>query len=213
MVFTLRVLLVEDDNLLRGLLRDVLLDRGYEVETASSAKQAIKIFEEFDPDLAVLDIDLGYGPTGIDLAHSMRKVNQSLSILFLTHIPDPRFAGFDLDSIPSDFGYLHKDRIVDTDLLAEAIESVARGRARQDFRDHSIARNPMQQLSQAQLEVLKLVAKGKSNEQIAAVRGTTERAVRGILARALDIVGIEDDGGERRVAAAIAFIRASTGDY
>ena len=61
------MLVVEDDDLLATLLKDVLQKSGFEVEIASNAADAIQLVENFDPDGALLDIHLGAGPSGLSL--------------------------------------------------------------------------------------------------------------------------------------------------
>ena len=61
-----RILIVDDEQVLRTFVADAVKARGYSVEVASSAKEARKIAAEFDPQVALLDVQLGTGPTGFD---------------------------------------------------------------------------------------------------------------------------------------------------
>lgn len=65
-----RVLVVEDQPLMRALVGDTLTHAGFVVHTAGSAVEALTEFDGFDPDLLVTDIDLGVRPNGVDLATS-----------------------------------------------------------------------------------------------------------------------------------------------
>jgi len=71
--FERKVLIVEDEQLLRTLIADVLVAEGFVVQTAGTAAEARKVADDFDPDVALLDIELGDGPNGIDLAGIFRK--------------------------------------------------------------------------------------------------------------------------------------------
>jgi DNA-binding NarL/FixJ family response regulator len=95
----------------------------------------------------------------------------------------------------------------DTATLNEVIKQVSRGKG-SDYRDDLQALNPLSELSRSQLDVVRLLAQGKSNEEIAETRGTTVRAVRMILVRAFQALGIDEDAGpEKRVQAAIKYLK------
>jgi CheY-like chemotaxis protein len=109
--FNRKVLVVEDDALLRSLIISKLEADGFVVQATDSAATARKIADDFDPDVALLDIELGNGPTGIDLALILRKSQPEIALVFLTHIPEPRVVGIDNRKIPKNAAYLAKDRI------------------------------------------------------------------------------------------------------
>jgi DNA-binding NarL/FixJ family response regulator len=97
----------------------------------------------------------------------------------------------------------------DTATLDEIIKQVSRGRG-SEYRDDLIVENPLSELSRSQLDVVRLLAQGKSNEEIAEIRGTTVRAVRMILVRAFQALGINEDAGpEKRVQAAIKYLKTA----
>ena len=66
-----RLMLVEDEPLMASLLARSLEAANFIVETASDAAAARKLIQTFDPDIALLDISLGDGPTGVHLAHAI----------------------------------------------------------------------------------------------------------------------------------------------
>ena len=66
--FKLRVLIVDDEPLVRSLLTEVVKSLGYDAKSADSASDARKICQSFDADVAIIDVDLGPGPNGFDLA-------------------------------------------------------------------------------------------------------------------------------------------------
>jgi len=205
--FNRKVLVVEDDALLRSLIASNLIADGFIVETTDSAAGARKIADDFDPDVALLDIELGNGPTGIDLALVLRKNMPEIALVFLTHIPEPRVVGVDNRKIPKNAAYLAKDRITDPKMLSQAIDAALRGRAGRDFRDDK-RDYPLAELSRSQLAVLQMVALGMSNAEIAAERDTTVRAVENLVKRAFQAAGIDAEaGGNPRVNAAREYIR------
>ncbi len=209
MEFKLRVLVVDDEPLVRSLLTEVVKTLGYEVRAAESAADARKICQTFDADVAIIDVDLGPGPNGFDLAATLRALNSAIAIIFLTNLVEPKLAGRSGKDLPSGYAYLVKSRISDTATLNEVIRQVSRGKGG-DYRDDLQAENPLSELSRSQLDVVRLLAQGKSNEEIAEIRGTTVRAVRMILVRAFQALGIEEDAGpEKRVQAAIKYLKTT----
>lgn len=205
-----RILVVEDDALLRGLISAMLTAKGFSVQVAGNAAEARKIASEFDPDLALLDIELGAGPSGVDLASALRVSQPSIALVFLTHIPEPRLFGIDSKQIPRDAGYLYKEKISDPGVLEVAIESVLRGKSVNSYRDDKSPEHRFSKMSRSQLEVIKLVALGLTNSQIAAERGTSIRAVENLLQRAFAAANIEVAEGEHaRVKIAREFIKTA----
>jgi DNA-binding NarL/FixJ family response regulator len=207
--FNLRILAVDDDVLVGNLLRQTLMGMGYEVQLAQDAATARTIAKTFDPDVAILDVDLGSGPDGFDLAVALKNSSPGLAIVFLTNVADPRMAGKTARNMPAGSAYLLKSNMGDARALNRAIEEVARGKGKQ-FRDDISNMHPLKKLSNSQLDVIRLLAMGKSNEEIALIRGTTVRAVRLILVRAYKVLGISESGGsERRVKAALEYLKVA----
>lgn len=209
MSFSLRVLVVDDEPLIRGLLKDALVHLGYTVETAGSARWAKRLAMTFDPDIALLDIDLGTGPNGLDLELALRKLNPEMAIVFLTNLPSPKLVGRHDRSIPQDAAYVLKSRISNTAVLDETIRLASKGRG-SSVRDDLAPESQFPDLSPSQMEVLKLVSVGMSNADIAKQRGTSERAVRMLVARAFRAVGIEGTRGANRVQAALKFLTSTS---
>lgn len=91
-----RVLVVEDDAPIRGALDVALRGEGYQVLVLCEGKQLMDATDDFRPDLAVLDVRLGDGPDGYELARRLRR-RSTLPILFLTAADavEDRLAGFD----------------------------------------------------------------------------------------------------------------------
>jgi two-component system, OmpR family, response regulator len=91
-----RILLVEDDPSLRQMLTASLEREGWDVKAVADAKAAEAAVERFQPDVAILDIQLGEGPDGLTLARRIRQ-RSDLPFLFLTDRSgvDDRLAGFE----------------------------------------------------------------------------------------------------------------------
>jgi DNA-binding NarL/FixJ family response regulator len=205
-----RIVILEDDPMTRGMLAGVLEAADFDVVTASTGSDARRLCALVDPDALLVDIDLGVGINGIDVADALLAEYPHLTVLFLTNLPDPRFAGRDSTSLPSGVGYLRKEKLVTPGLLVAALEAVLRGEVSAEFRHDLDPDRPFTQLSKNQIAVLRMVAQGRSNQEIAAARGITVRAVHGMLSRTFRALGIlEDSDGNARVTAARDYMLAA----
>ena len=205
-----KVLIVEDEALVRSLLTSLLDSSGLETKSVGSAAEARKVTSDFKPDVAVLDIELGDGPSGIDLSHVLRTQFPELGLVFLTHIPEPRVVGVENRNIPKNAAYLRKDRLGNSDVLTKAIDAAFKNRVPKELRDDKNSSHKLTNVSRSQLDVLRMVATGLSNQEIAAQRGTTIRAVENLVKRAFQAAGVDGSApGNLRVVAAREFIRVA----
>lgn len=198
------VLVVEDDALLRELIATALEVRGYTVQTAGDISEAKRILRSVDPDGVLLDIDLGQGPTGFDFAQIVSKEAPGTGIVFLTQLPDPRFAPTDEHGMPTGIAYLRKSALADLNLLYDALDVAMRGQVTKAHRHDLDTERPFAKLTTKQIEVLKLMAQGNSNAQIATARGTSLKATEDAIRRACAAIGIDgrSDGNTRAKAVA-----------
>jgi DNA-binding NarL/FixJ family response regulator len=201
---TRNVLVVEDDALLRELIATALETNGYAVQTAGDITEAKRILRSTDPDGVVLDIDLGSGPTGFDFAQIISKESPGTGIVFLTQLPDPRFSPTDENGIPTGVAYIRKSALADLNVLYEALDVAMRGQVTKLHRHDLDAERPFAKLTVKQIEVLKLMAQGNSNAQIATARGTSLKATEDAIRRACAAIGIDGsaDGNSRTRAVA-----------
>lgn len=181
--FQRRLLLVEDEPLVSTLLSDVLTGEGFSVVAVPDVVSARREVRDFDPDCVLIDISLGPGPTGADLAFAIHAERPDIALLFLTRHPDLRTAGIAESDVPATAGFVRKDRVSDKGYLVEAIEQVLSDSPRA-VRDDADPARPLGNLSERQLEVLRLMALGYTNEAIARLKGaglsTVERWIAGI---------------------------------
>ncbi|MEY3733259.1 MAG: hypothetical protein RL347_618 [Actinomycetota bacterium] len=191
--FTRRLLLVEDEPMTTALLMKVLTQEGFVTESVTNVPDARLMVKDFDPDCVLIDISLGPGPTGADLAYMLSQERPDIALLFLTRHPDLRTAGLTERDIPPNCGFVRKDLVHDPSYLVEAIEQVLRDQPR-DVRHDTDPSRPLGDLTEHQLEILRLLALGYTNEAIArrkqAGRSTVERWIAGIL----KAMGIESGG-------------------
>jgi DNA-binding NarL/FixJ family response regulator len=201
------LLVVEDDALLRELLASALEGRDFVVHTAASIGEAKRCVARFDPDGVILDIELGPGPNGFDFADMLHEVSPQTAIVFLTNLPDPRFAERSADGLPTGFAYLRKTAVANIDSLVEALDDAMRGGDLTRHRHDQEKARPLASLTQKQIDVMYLAADGKTNAQIAADREISVKAVEDILSRAASALGIHAaPDGNVRVAAVRKFL-------
>lgn len=213
-----RVLVVEDNDFTRATLCGALRGAGIEVvgDTASAAA-AINIAAELRPDVALLDLDLGRGPSGIDLAVALRRTLDRIGIVILTSYGDPRLTGRNVDHLPPASQYLVKADLRDTDALVLALEravALAHHPRRDEITGLPPVRGEIAALTDAQVEVMRLVAEGRTNADIARQREISAASVeRTILAIARELGIDAGEGTNRRVLIARAYLRMSGAEH
>jgi len=192
------VLVVEDDSFVRATVTTALKFHDFAVvDSVGTSVAAMDAFREHLPDVALLDLDLGGGPTGADLAVGMRRLKPDLGIVFLTSFEDPRLLDSRLTNMPERCGYVVKQSLQDTEFLAAAIRG-----------SDDPGEIPRVNLTASQAETLRLVAAGLSNAEIARIRVVEVSAVEKAIRRAADVLGIESDVTvNQRVALARAYYR------
>jgi DNA-binding NarL/FixJ family response regulator len=212
-----RVVLADDDVLLREGLAGLLERSGFEVVGQSGdAAELLELVREHRPELAIIDIRMPPSQTteGIDAAHVIREELPDTAIVVLSaHVQVER--AMDLLADGERSGYLLKSRVTDVDEFIETLERVVRGASVVDpvlVQELVAARrvnDPLDVLSPREREVLSLMAEGRSNAGIARqlwiTEGTVEKHVHSILTK-LRLPATEDD--QRRVLAVIAFLDA-----
>jgi DNA-binding NarL/FixJ family response regulator len=201
-----RVLVVEDEGFTSGLVCAALRGAGFEVRAAASAAEARREVAVFDPDAAVIDLNLGTGPNGIDLAHILSHQNPGVALLLLTKLPDLRAAGYTEADLPPTCGFIRKEAVTDADLLVQAVDNALADQV-QRMKGQVDQASPLASLTQTQFAVLRLVAQGYTTPRIAEMRGTTTSAVEKVLGSIYDALHIaKDDGISRRAEAMRIFV-------
>jgi len=185
------VLLLEDDRGYATLVADNLNHRGFEVSLAHSAGQALELAAVKKPAVLVADVYLGPGPSGLDVGQRMQESLPNLKVVYLTNVKEPRLVEGAEDFKMGSAAYLHKDRLVNPEFLSDVIKSRLTGGKRTTFRDDRDSNSRLADLTATQIEVLRLMAAGQGNAEIAHVRGTSQRAVETIQQRILAVLNID----------------------
>lgn len=195
--------------MLRTLLGRFLSERGYDVRLAKDAADATRVAAEFPPEVALLDVHLGTGPSGLDLSIALSHLFPRIAVVFLTNVADPRVMGHREAQLPKGYQYVLKSRLGSADDLVAIVEAAVKGRSETAVRDNLRSDSPMSELSDSQIQVLRMVAGGASNRQIAMERGTTERAVESLIQRAATALDLRTSSdGNLRVQIAMTYLRA-----
>ena len=186
-----RVLLVEDHDFTRATVAAGLRsEQCLVVASVPSARDAIRALDEHPVDCAVIDFNLGLGPTGLDLAYRLRDLSPDIGIVLLTTYRDPRLHSDDRRPLPPRAVYAVKDDVRSTSQLRAAID-VALG----DGPRSSAAKAGRVALTNTQLEILRMVAEGLTNAEIAECRGVSERSVQTACLRILAGAQIDSEPG------------------
>lgn len=192
--------------MVRTLVERSLEADGFDVAAYATSKQAIKDFHGLDPDVLVADIDLGERPNGLELATLLRAQAPYLGVVFLSNYPSLETVEGST-SAPPGSSFIHKSRVDGPDVLRSAIDS-----ALDDTRDPLIVGlpdgRPLGHLSSPQFSMLRYIAEGWSNAEIAERRGITQRATERLVSRTFHALGVSDDPSiNPRVAATRLYIQ------
>jgi DNA-binding NarL/FixJ family response regulator len=210
-----RVVVADDDVLLRAGLASLLERSGFEVAgQAGDASELDALVRKHQPDVVVVDIRMPPSHTteGLDAAREIRRDLPTIGILVLSAHVEVEHA-MDLLASGDRIGYLLKSRVTDVEEFIGALDRIARGGSVvdpalvQELVGIRRRDDPLAVLTEREREVLALMAEGRSNAGIAkrlwVAEGTVEKHVRSILTK-LNLYAEEDD--HRRVLAVLTFL-------
>lgn len=197
-----KVLLVEDETFTRTTLTATLQYLGFTVvDSVSNAEAAMAVVRSRHVDVLVTDLDLGPGPTGIDIAFGVRALYEKTGIVILTSFGDPRLLSSSIQSAPDFSAYVVKQSLSNIEILKEAISGSLTFAATSES-------GAAIDLTNSQIETLRLLSYGLSNAEIARVRVVTEKSVEQAIARTAKRLNIESSGTlNQRVALSRAFFQ------
>ena len=213
----MRVVLADDDVLLREGVASLLERSGYEVVgQGATGPELVDLVREHRPELAIVDIRMppGHSTEGLEAAGVIREELPETAILLLSAHIEVEHA-MDLLAGGERSGYLLKSRVTDIEQFVDAVERIVKGGSVVDpalVQELVAARrveDPLDVLSPREREVLALMAEGRSNAGIAhqlwVTEGTIEKHVHSILGK-LRLPETSDD--HRRVLAVLTFLEA-----
>ena len=207
-------MIAEDLALLRDGLTRLLRDNGFEVVAAVADGDALVTSVLLErPDVAIVDIRLPptFRDEGVRAALTLRDRSPDTGVLIVSQYIEQAYASELLADGRGGLGYLLKDRIMDVDEFVAAVRRVGEGGTALDpevVAQLLSKRKPLDVLSARELEVLGLMAEGRSNAAIAGrlvlTVGAVEKHVASILAKLRLPPSSED---HRRVLAVLAYLR------
>ena len=213
-----RVVVADDDVLLREGLASLLDRSDFEVVgQAGDAVELLELVREQEPELVIVDIRMppDHATEGLDAAHAIREERPDTAIVVLSAHVEIEHA-MELLASGRGVGYLLKSRVIDVDEFIETLRRIAAGGSAVDpglvqtLVTSRKMNDPLDELTARELEVLALMAEGRSNAGIARelwlAEGTVEKHVRHILAK-LHLPETKDD--HRRVLAVVTFLKSS----
>lgn len=177
----IRVILADDHPVTRAGIRN-LLDKAAGIEVVGEAKdgpEALEMIEALTPHVLLLDMEMP-GMKGVEVAQQLKAVESPVRILALSAYDDKQYILELLTSGAS--GYLVKEEVPDT--IVEAVRGVARGE--QGWLSRQVAAqiatwtqegSAKSELTAREKEVLCLVVKGKTNQEIGLALGISDKTV------------------------------------
>ncbi len=177
----MKILIIDDHPLLRaGLVRLFAIEFDATVAEAADAAEGLRLFRAFSPDMTVLDLNLP-DQGGLSLLRKLKCDDPAAPIVILSMHNDALSAAAALRA--GAIGYLSKSAA--PDLILEAVRFAQRGDI---YIEPSIAQalaiqrvtgsgDPLLGLTPNDIELLRLIAAGKRNDQIAASLGVAEKTV------------------------------------
>jgi DNA-binding NarL/FixJ family response regulator len=213
-----RVALADDSLLFREGLARLLQERDLEIAgQAPDAESLLALIETEPPDVAIVDIRMppGHRDEGLVAARSIKASHPQVGVLVLSQYVEVHYAMALVEDRPQGAGYLLKDRVENLDMFVDSIRRVAAGEVVVDpsvvalLVNRARAHDPLDELTPRELEVLRLMAEGRSNQAISnelfLTARTVESHVRSIFLK-LNLAPAGDD--HRRVLAVLSYLRA-----
>lgn len=215
----LRVVLAEDNYLVREGTRRLLEESG-EVEVAAGvgdAEQLRDAVHRLAPDAVITDIRMppGHHMEGIAAAHAIRAEYPRVGVVVLSQHTDSSYAFALFADGTAGLAYLLKDSLGDVDELVSAVRAVAAGGSVVDplvvdalvARRARAARSPLAALTPRELDVLREMAKGRTNagieQALHLAASTVEKHVNSIFGK----LALDQEPVHRRVAAVLAYLQ------
>jgi len=216
----MRVVVADDSLILREGLVRLLTEAGFDVVgQAADGPGLLAQVDAHGPDVAIVDIRMPPTHTdeGLRAARELRSRHPGLGVLVLSQYVRPSYA-FELLADGADgIGYLLKDRVSDLAELADSVRRVGDGGSVLDpsvvaqlVNRRRMGNDPIEELTERELEVLGLMAEGRTNKAVAdrlfITEHTVEKHVQNIFAK-LRLPATTDD--HRRVLAVLTYLNSS----
>jgi DNA-binding NarL/FixJ family response regulator len=213
----MRVVIADDAVLVREGIAHLLSENGVEVvDEVGDAEALLARVRDERPDVALVDIRMPPSHTdeGLRAAQDIRTRYPETAVLVLSQHLEPAYALRLVEEKPEGVGYVLKERVGRVQQLLEAMERVASGECVVDRAvvDELLARrrqrDPLEQLTPREREILALMAEGRSNQGICRLLWLSPKTVETHIRGAFRKLGIGDAPEDnRRVLAVLAYLR------
>ncbi|HEX2840134.1 response regulator transcription factor [Hyphomicrobium sp.] len=190
----MKILVVDDHAIVReGVRRLLATISGAEIHEAATAQDAMTLSRSVNPDVTVLDINLD-GSSGLELLRRLKAENGASRIVMFTMHSEPSYAMRALKAGAA--GYVSKS--ADAGELVTAVKKIASGDRYLDRTmasdlvfSSSFSEDPLQKLSNREIEILRLLGEGKSLAEIASTFGIAYKTVANSCSRLKEKLGVE----------------------
>ena len=214
----MRVVIADDEVLLRDGLDRLLTEAGFEVVgKAGTAQELRREVELAHPDVAIIDIKMPPTHTdeGLIAAQEIRASNPGVGVLVLSHYLQSRYAMRLIEQHTGGVGYLLKERVSGVGVLADALVRVHDGECVVDptivarLLGHARRASPLSELTERECEVLAQMAEGRSNQGICARLMLSPKTVEGHVRNIFMKLGVGESADDhRRVLAILSYLRS-----
>jgi DNA-binding NarL/FixJ family response regulator len=212
-----RIVVADDSLLLREGIARILEAAGHEVVGfAANGVELIDLVAKVAPDVAIIDIRMPPTQTdeGLRAATTLREIQgPRLGLLILSQHVEAAYAQQVLTDMAGGSGYLLKERVAEGRVLADAVVRVAAGEVVVDPEIvaqllRKRARGPLSDLTAREIEVLALVAEGRSNQAISDQLAIADKTVETHINAIFSKLGLEPAAEDnRRVLAVLSYLR------
>ena len=197
---SLNVLVVDDDIFLKNLISELICKLGYKCNTVTNVNDALIAIDNFKPNLVLTELDLGKGPSGLDLIYKIALNYPEIDVIVLTTHRSPLLVDTNFKEFPTKINYVLKSEISSSNTFENLLQMVLNKKSISN--GNLNLKNEVIFISKTQAELLRLIVQGLSNQAIAEKRGTTLRAVEALINRTYEALNLhESDSKNLRVEA------------
>jgi DNA-binding NarL/FixJ family response regulator len=220
----MRVALAEDGALFREGLLMLLRAAGHEiVGSVAGGDELIALLDTEPADVAILDIRMPPEPDGgLTTAARLRATRPDMGLLFLSHYAESHYLMRILEIGTESIGYRLKEKVGSVDVLTDTLNRIHDGEIviepvlakRLVERPRGDKKDVVASLSEREIDVLRLMAEGRSNNGIAGQLFVTPKAIEKHIANIFAKLGLHTDASEhhRRVLAVLTYLRSQRAD-
>jgi DNA-binding NarL/FixJ family response regulator len=192
----IRILLADDHAMVRAGLEQLLssYDDLDVVGLASNGRDALRLVHALQPDVVLMDLAMPI-MDGIEAIREIKKAYPDIAVIALTTFQDPRQVASALDAGAA--GYLVKD--VEPEVLVAGVRSAVKGGAplspsiaAQLIRGNTQMQTSLSSLTGRESQILRLIADGQTNKQIARNLGISEKTVKTHCSRLFQRINVTD---------------------